>query len=67
MSENTQEQEVSREQLFLQALQERMAQMVVDYETKVAEIRVEFTLLTKERDKLLENQNAVQESSAKAK
>lgn len=39
--------------MFVQALQERMAQMVVEYETKVAELRVEFTFLTNERDELL--------------
>lgn len=70
MSENTQEQEVSREQLFLQAIQERMAQLVVDYEAKVAELRVEYTLSeqnVKQLTELLEKQNAVQESPAKAK
>lgn len=51
MSENVQE--IDRNQLFLQALQERMAQMVVEYEQKVAELRVEFTVLTAERDGLL--------------
>lgn len=32
-----------------------MAQMVVEYETKVAELRVEFTLVTNERDQLLKS------------
>lgn len=53
MSENVQE--LDRNSLFLQAIQERMAQMVVEYETKVAELRVEFTLVTNERDQLLKS------------
>lgn len=44
MSENTQE--FDRNALFLQALQERMAQMVVECEAKYAELRVEYTLVT---------------------
>lgn len=65
MSENNQE--VDRNQLFVQALQERMAQLVVEYESKVAELRVEFTILTNERDELLkaiEEQNVPKAEAA---
>jgi hypothetical protein len=71
MSENTVEnQELDKGALFLQAIQERMANLVVEYESKVAELRVEFTVLTQERDQLIEalkGQDAVQESKTKAK
>jgi hypothetical protein len=56
MSKNTQE--FDRNALFLQALQERMAQMVVEYETKYAELRVEYTLLTSANETLT---NRIQE------
>ena len=71
MSVNTEEnQELDKGALFVQAIQERMAQLVVEYESKFAELRVEYTILTQERDQLLEalkGQDAVQESKAKAK
>lgn len=50
MSENNQE--LDRNALYLQALQERMAQMVVEYESKVAELRVEYTLVTQSNEAL---------------
>ena len=65
--ENT---EVDKNQLFLQAFQERLAQIVVEYESKVAELRVEYTVLTNERDQLLaelEKVNAASSSEAKTK
>lgn len=48
-----------------------MSQMVVEYESKVAELRVEYTILTQERDQLLKaleeaHDHAVQESTAEA-
>lgn len=71
MSENNQE--LDRNQLFVQALQERMAALVVEYETKVAELRVEFTLITNERDQLLKaiegnkGEDAVQDPDPQAR
>jgi uncharacterized protein YeeX (DUF496 family) len=74
MSENVQE--IDKNALFLQAIQERMAQMVVEYETKVAELRVEYTVVSQERDQLnralsemledREKQDAVQKSPDEA-
>jgi hypothetical protein len=67
MSENNQE--VDKNALFLQAIQERMSQLVVEYESKVAELRVEYTVLTAERDallKALEERDAVQASPDEA-
>jgi hypothetical protein len=67
MTENSQEDNnFDKGALFLQAIQERMSQMVVEYEAKIAELRVEFTLVSHERDNLLkaieerDKQDAVQ-------
>ena len=67
MSENNQE--IDRNALFVQALQERMAEMVVEYETKVAQLRVELTVATQGNDVLsrrveeLEGASAIQKSA----
>lgn len=70
MSENT---PIDKKDLFIQALQERMAQLVVEYETKNAELRVEFTLVSQERDQLREalvelreSEDAVQATDSQA-
>lgn len=50
-----------------------MAALVVEYETKVAELRVEFTLITNERDQLLKaiegnkGEDAVQDPDPQAR
>jgi len=70
VQESGQEQEIDKNALFLQAFQERLAQIVVEYESKVAELRVEYTVLTNERDQLLaelEKVNAASSSEAKTK
>jgi hypothetical protein len=42
-------------ELVIQALQERMGQIVSEYETRVAVLRAELTLVSDELNKLKEN------------
>jgi uncharacterized protein YxeA len=52
MSENVQE--LDRTQLTIQSYQERIAQLVVEYEAKMTELRVEFTLAVEANKRLVE-------------
>jgi len=44
--------ELTREELKIMALRERVATLTTDYEDKVADLRVELTLVAQERDAL---------------
>lgn len=44
----TQTQEVTREGMKIMALTERVAQLTADYENKIADLRVELTIVSQE-------------------
>lgn len=48
---------LDKNQMFQQALTERLAQIVAEYEVKVAELRVEYTLVATELAELKESQD----------
>lgn len=54
--------EIDVKDLKIQALTERVASLTADYENKVADLRVELTVVSHERDGL---SNALQELSNK--
>lgn len=54
----------SKEELIITALQQRIAELVADYELKMSVIRAELTMLAEEKNKNdLEKQKAIAEYS----
>lgn len=49
-------------ELKTQALLERISNLTAEYENKVADLRVELTLVTQERDSLLQEVNTLREN-----
>ena len=49
---NTVEEPKTPEELKMQALLERIAGLTADYENKIADLRVAFTVVSQERDEL---------------
>lgn len=53
---------MDRNELKIQALRERVAQLTVDYEDKVADLRVELTIVSQELEEYKQDANAVPEA-----
>lgn len=54
----------SKEELIITALQQRIAELVADYELKMSVVRAELTMLAEEKNKNdLEKQKAISEYS----
>jgi hypothetical protein len=54
----------SKEELIITALQQRIAELVADYELKMSVVRAELTMLAEEKNKNdLEKQKAIAEYS----
>lgn len=51
-TDNNREEPQTPDELKMQALLERVAQLTADYENKVADLRVAYTVVTQERDAL---------------
>ena len=61
MSENVQE--LSRDEMKVMALRERVATLTAEYEDKIAELRIDLTILSNENEEL---KKSAGDSDAKA-
>ena len=52
MSTNNEDRAVTREEFKIAALRERIAQIVAEYEDRIAELRIELTILSQENEQL---------------
>lgn len=56
---------MDRNELKIMALRERVAQLTAEYEDKVADLRVELTIVSQERDELLAEKDSKDAPSSK--